>query len=118
MGDCTASGKELCEEYEVKGYTTIKYFTAETGPKGEDYNGGRSFDDLKKFTSENLEQKCLVEDPSGCTEKESEFMTKWKAKPAEEIKAQLERLSKMSGGSMKPDLKKWLTQRLNILKQL
>jgi len=116
--DCTASGKDLCEEYEVRGYPTIKYFTSETGPKGEDYNGGRSFDDLKKFTQETLEIKCLVEDPSGCTDKESEFMTKWKEKSAEDIKAQLERLSKMSGGSMKPDLKKWLTQRLNILKQL
>ena len=45
-------------------------------------------------------------------------MAKWKDKPAEEIKAQLERLTKMQGGSMKPDLKKWLSQRLNILKQL
>eukprot|EP00966_Prymnesium_polylepis_P024376 561408-Prymnesium_polylepis.1 len=32
-------------------------------------------------------------------------MTKWKGKPAEEIKAQLERLTKMQGGSMKPELK-------------
>ena len=39
--DCTASGKDLCEEYEVRGYPTIKYFTSETGPKGADYNGGR-----------------------------------------------------------------------------
>merc|ERR1712139_727052 len=80
--DCTATGKELCEEHDVKGYPTIKYFTAETGPKGEDYSGGRSFDDLKKFTSETLEQKCLLTDPSGCSEKEAEFMTKWKEKPA------------------------------------
>uniref|UniRef100_A0A6T8DDM8 Thioredoxin domain-containing protein n=1 Tax=Prymnesium polylepis TaxID=72548 RepID=A0A6T8DDM8_9EUKA len=116
--DCTASGKDLCEEFEVRGYPTIKYFTGETGPKGEDYNGGRGFDDLKKFVEESLAQKCGVDDPSGCTEKESEFMTKWKGKPAEEIKAQLERLTKMQGGSMKPELKKWLTQRLNILKQL
>jgi len=116
--DCTASGKDLCEEYEVRGYPTIKYFTSETGPKGEDYSGGRSYEDLKRFTADNLEIKCLVEDPSGCTDKESEFMGKWKGKPAEEIKAQLDRLTKMSSGSMKPDLKKWLTQRLNILKQL
>ncbi|KAL1495125.1 hypothetical protein AB1Y20_016992 [Prymnesium parvum] len=116
--DCTASGKDLCEEFEVRGYPTIKYFSSETGPKGKDYNGGRGFDELKKFTQENLEQKCLLADPSGCSEKEAEFLSKWKDKPAEEVKAQLERLSKMSGGSMKPDLKKWLTQRLNILKQL
>ena len=37
---------------------------------------------------------------------------------AEDIKAQLDRLNKMSSGSMKPDLKKWLNQRINILKQL
>jgi len=116
--DCTAGAKDLCEEYEVRGYPTIKYFNGETGPKGEDYSGGRSFDDLKKFVQDSLEQKCLLDDPSGCTEKESEFMTKWKGKPAEEIKAQLERLNKMSSGSMKPDLKKWLTQRLAILKQM
>jgi len=116
--DCTASGKELCEEHDVRGYPTIKYFTGETGPKGEDYSGGRSYDDLKKFTSETLEIKCLADNTEGCSEKEAEFMTKWKAKPAEEVKAQLERLTKMQSGSMKPDLKKWLTQRLNILKQL
>ena len=39
--DCTAGGKDLCEEFEVRGYPTIKYITSETGPKGEDYNGGR-----------------------------------------------------------------------------
>lgn len=39
--DCTAGGKSLCEEFDVKGYPTIKYFTADTGAKGGDYNGGR-----------------------------------------------------------------------------
>uniref|UniRef100_A0A7S3ATB5 Thioredoxin domain-containing protein n=1 Tax=Haptolina ericina TaxID=156174 RepID=A0A7S3ATB5_9EUKA len=116
--DCTASGKDLCEEYEVRGYPTIKYFNAETGPKGTDYSGGRSFDDLKKFVSESLEIKCLKDDTSGCSEKEVEFLNKWKDKEAADIKAQLDRLSKMSAGSMKPDLKKWLVQRQNILKQL
>lgn len=116
--DCTASGKELCEEFEVRGYPTIKYFNAETGPKGTDYSGGRSFDELKEFTSETLEVKCTLENTDGCTEKETEFMGKWKGKSADEVKAQLERLTKMSAGSMKPDLKKWLVQRMNILKQL
>lgn len=39
--DCTASGKSLCEEYDIKGYPTIKYFSSETGPSGADYSGGR-----------------------------------------------------------------------------
>jgi len=116
--DCTASGKDLCEEFEVRGYPTIKYFNGETGPKGTDYSGGRDFDSLKTFTAETLEVKCLVDNTEGCSDKESEFMGKWKGKPAEEVKAQLERLTKMATGSMKPDLKKWLVQRMNILKQL
>jgi len=115
--DCTASGKELCEEMEVRGYPTIKYYTAEH-PEGQDYNGGRDFDALKKFVVENLEQKCLLDDTSGCTEKEADFLAKWKAKPKDDVTAQLERLSKMTAGSMKPDLKQWLMQRINILKQL
>ena len=115
--DCTASGKSLCDANDVRGYPTIKYFNGEN-PKGADYSGGRTFDALKEFVSENLEQKCLVDDDSGCTDKEKDFMGKWKGKPADEIKKQLERLTGMAGSSMKPELKKWLTQRLNILKQL
>jgi len=45
-------------------------------------------------------------------------MEKWQAKAAAEVTAQKERLQGMSGGSMKPELKKWLHQRLSILKQL
>ena len=115
--DCTASGKSLCDANDVRGYPTIKYYNAEN-PDGAAYNGGRDFDSLKKFTDENLSAKCLLDDTEGCSDKEKEFMEKWKGKPADEIKKQLDRLAGMTGGSMKPDLKKWLTQRLNILKQL
>ena len=76
--DCTVE-QDLCSEYDVKGYPTIKYFTSETDAKGADYSGGRSAEDLKSFVSENLEVKCLLEDTAGCTEKETEFMGKWKA---------------------------------------
>jgi|EP00908_Phaeocystis_cordata_P003236 protein disulfide-isomerase A6 len=116
--DCTASGKELCNDNDVRGYPTIKYFNGETGPKGADYSGGRDFDSLKKFVEDNLEVKCLLDNTEGCSDKEKEFMEKWKAKDKAEITAQLERLKGMSSGSMKPDLKKWLTQRMSILKQL
>lgn len=115
--DCTVE-QDLCSEYDVKGYPTIKYFTAETDAKGDDYQGGRSPEDLKSFVSETLEVKCLLTDTAGCTEKETEFMGKWKQKPKAEVEAQLERLSKMMGGSMAPDLKKWVAQRVGILKQI
>ena len=116
--DCTASGKELCEEHEVRGYPTIKYFTADTGPKGTDYSGGRDFDSLKKHVQDNLEVKCDVESPGDCDEKEAKYIEKMQGKDAAERAKQLKRLDGMKGNSMKADLKKWLGQRLNILKQL
>jgi len=115
--DCTVE-QDLCSEYGVQGYPTIKYYTADVDEKGADYSGGRTFDDLKKFVSDTLEVKCLLDDPSGCSDKEKEFMGKWKEKPKADVEAQLERLSKMMASSMAPDLKKWVVQRVGILKQL
>lgn len=115
--DCTVE-QDLCSDYEVRGYPTIKYFNSETDPKGDSYNGGRDKDSLEKFVEDNLAAKCLVEDTAGCTEKELAFMKKMQDKGAEEIAKQLSRLEGMKGDAMKPDLKAWLIQRLNILKQL
>ena len=115
--DCTVES-DLCGKYDVKGYPTIKYFTSESPATGSDYQGGRDFDGLKKFVSDELEVKCLLADTSGCSDKETEFLGKWKEKPKADAKAQLERLTKMMGSSMAPDLKKWVSQRVNILKQL
>merc|ERR1719446_716034 len=53
--DCTADeNKDLCSKYGVRGYPTIKYFTGSTDPMGDKYEGGRTFDDLKKFADEKL----------------------------------------------------------------
>jgi hypothetical protein len=53
--DCTTAGQPLCEKHGVRGYPTIKY-----GDPNElkDYNGGRSYDDFKKFATENLGPQC------------------------------------------------------------
>jgi len=53
--DCTADGKDLCEKHEVSGYPTIKY-----GDPGDmkDYQGGRTYEALKKFAEENLGPTC------------------------------------------------------------
>merc|ERR1711920_659244 len=45
--DCTAGGKSKCDEVGVRGYPTIKYGSPDDL---QDYKGGRSFADLKKFT--------------------------------------------------------------------
>ena len=115
--DCTADGESLCEEYEIRGYPTIKYFK-DGDSRGEDYQGGRDFDSLKQFVEDELEVKCSVEDPSECSDKEKAYIEKMKAKSAEERSAQLARLDGMSGGKMKAELRRWLGQRIRILKQL
>jgi len=53
--DCTTEGKPLCNAHGVKGYPTIKY----GDPNAlEDYKGGRTLSDLKKFASESLGPSC------------------------------------------------------------
>jgi len=46
--DCTAGGKELCNDVGVRGYPSIKHGDPNNM---EDYKGGRSFADLKKFAA-------------------------------------------------------------------
>merc|ERR1712224_66124 len=53
--DCTADGKDLCEKHGVQGFPTIKYGDPDDL---KDYEGGRDFDSLKKFASENLGPQC------------------------------------------------------------
>ncbi len=95
--------------------STIKYWKDSVK---EDYNGGREFDDLDTFVKDNLLVPCLVEDPKDCTEKEVSFINQMKAAGAEAVKKQLERLEGMASSKAAPALKRWLSQRLNILKQL
>lgn len=81
-------------------------------------------DALETFADEELNKKCLVgseEDMSkdeNCSDKEKDYASKMRAKTAEERKAQIDRLGKMKGGSMKPELKSWIFQRLHILNGL
>ena len=62
----------------------------------------------------------LTERPSasGCTDKETAYIEKMKAKGADAIAAQLKRLDGMKGSKMAKEQKAWLMQRLNILNQL
>mmetsp|Transcript_46906 Transcript_46906/g.111686 ORF Transcript_46906/g.111686 Transcript_46906/m.111686 type:complete len:131 (+) Transcript_46906:282-674(+) len=53
--DCTAEGKDLCEKYEIRGFPTIKYGEVS---EMKDYQGGRTYAELKKFAEENLGPTC------------------------------------------------------------
>merc|ERR1712228_366859 len=115
--DCTADGEALCQQYGVGGYPTIKYFV-DGDMDGTDYQGGRDFDSLKSHVADKLEVKCDISNPTDCTDKEKAYIEKMKAKSADDLKAQITRLNGMKEGSMKPELKQWLMQRLRILKAL
>jgi len=52
--DCTVH-QDLCGKHGVQGYPTIKYGDPNNM---EDYQGGRSYDDLEKFATENLGPSC------------------------------------------------------------
>jgi len=118
--DCTTDeGKEVCNNNEVKGYPTIKYFTAETGESGESYQGGRSLKALQDFVKDKLESKCNAADGEGCDEKETAYIEKMKAKDADAIAKELTRLEDLSStAKMAPDKKVWMVKRIAILKQL
>lgn len=50
--DCTADdNNELCHQYGVSGYPTIKYFI-DGNTLGEDYEGPRSLDALEQFAND------------------------------------------------------------------
>jgi len=79
--DCTAGGKELCEQVGVRGYPTIKF----GDPNNlEDYKGGRDFDSLKKFAEENLGPQCGPANLDLCDAEKKEAIEKYtKMSPAD-----------------------------------
>jgi hypothetical protein len=86
--DCTSDdSKDLCSKYGVKGYPTIKYFTSSTDPLGDKYEGGRTYDDLKKFADENLGPSCSPAELDLCNDEQKAEIEKFQAIPIEELKA-------------------------------
>jgi len=88
--DCTAAGKPLCEKYGVKGYPTIKYFNP-PDEEGEDYKGGRSLADLKKFAKNELGPGCSVDTIENCTPEQKTELEKYTAMSEEERATKLEK---------------------------
>jgi len=64
--DCTAEGKPLCDNNGVRGFPTIKH----GDPNNlEDYQGGRDYDDLKKF-ADGLKPICSPSKRDLCDEEQ------------------------------------------------
>jgi hypothetical protein len=107
--DCTTGGKPLCEKYGVRGYPTIKYFNP-PDEEGEDYKGGRSLADLKKFAANELGPGCSVDTMDNCSDSQKTELQKYIDMPAEERATMLEEL--------KTSLKSAETKHEELLKTL
>jgi hypothetical protein len=101
-------------------YPTLKVFDENTGLTGKNYDGSRDLAELRKYVDANLAKACSVHTPAdgGCNPKQLEYVNKMKAASKQEVADQLKRLHNMEAGHMAPELKKWLVQRIAILKQL
>merc|ERR1719195_1849582 len=89
--DCTAAGEALCQKNEVQGYPTIKY-----GDPGDlkDYDGGRSFEDLKKFAEENLGPTCGPTNLDLCPAAKKTKIEDYMKMSAEKLEAKMDKIVK------------------------
>lgn len=109
------------------GWPTIRYFNEATGYEGAAYTKKTSKsmcdelgDDayMRAYVEEQGNTSlCSAETGKGCSEKERKYLDKMKPQPESALN-QLTRLEGMKNTRMSPANKKWLGQRLAILKQL
>lgn len=86
--DCTAAGKPLCDSNGVKGFPTIKW----GDPSAlEDYKGGRDFDALDKFASENLKPVCSPANIDLCDEEQTATIKKFMDMSGDDLDAEIEK---------------------------
>jgi len=80
--DCTADGKSLCDEIGVQGFPTIKH-----GDPADlqDYQGGRTFDDLQTFAKSNLGPQCGPKYLDLCDDAKKAEIEKFSAMSASEL---------------------------------
>jgi protein disulfide-isomerase-like protein len=106
--------EELCEKEGVGGYPTIKYYV---DGKEHEFNGGRSFDALNTFVDEKLAAKCtFANDDNECSDRAVKYIAKWSKKTWDERSKETKRLENLLFEEMKSDLKKWVRERVGILK--
>lgn len=82
--DCTADGKELCNEVGVRGYPTIKFGDPNNM---EDYKGGRTLKDMQKHAEENLGPSCGPDNLDLCDDEKKAEITKFAAMSVADLDA-------------------------------
>jgi len=82
--DCTAAGKPLCDSNGVRGFPTIKWGDPNALEK---YEGGRDFDSLQTFASENLKPVCSPANIELCEDDKKAEIEKFQAMSSDDLKA-------------------------------
>ena len=118
--DCTKY-QPVCTRFKVTGYPSLHYFM-DGGSTGHTYKGPREKKGLTQFIETTLRVGCEVssigKEDSKCNVKETDYYEKMKGKTSSEIEDEVKRLEGMKDGSMSKSAKKWIQQRLFILKQI
>ena len=89
--DCTKE-ESLCQKYGVQGYPTLKYFSGATAATGDAYQGGRDFEALQTFASENLGPSCGAENIDLCNEEQTKTIKEKQALTPEALAAEIAEL--------------------------
>eukprot|EP00747_Dinoflagellata_sp_TGD_P144841 gnl/TRDRNA2_/TRDRNA2_176538_c0_seq19.p1 gnl/TRDRNA2_/TRDRNA2_176538_c0~~gnl/TRDRNA2_/TRDRNA2_176538_c0_seq19.p1 ORF type:complete len:168 (+),score=62.24 gnl/TRDRNA2_/TRDRNA2_176538_c0_seq19:202-705(+) len=85
--DCTAEGKQTCENQSVQGFPSIKW----GDPSAlEDYDGGRDFKDLSKFAEENLKPMCSPTNIDLCDDEKKKKIQELQAMDPDKLAKQIE----------------------------
>jgi len=88
--DCTAEGEELCEMVGGQGYPTLKY----GDPNNlEDYEGGREYEELLEFASNNLGPTCGPDNMDLCDSAQTEKIETIMALGLEKIVGRIENIN-------------------------
>ena len=88
--DCTGAGEPLCERFGVEGYPTLKSFSP-PDTEGEDYEGGRDYDELKAH-AESLGPGCSAVTKDNCSAEQLAELEALMKTPAAELEAELQSL--------------------------
>jgi len=103
--DCTVH-QDLCGKYGVQGYPTIKYGDVNNL---EDYQGGRTFDDMSAFAKENLGPYCGPSNLDLCDAEQKTKIEEALAMSADDLKAKIaegEKASEDAESNFKAEVEK------------
>lgn len=85
--DCTTKlGKLLCEQFNIQSFPTLMYGHPHFL---EEYNGGRSFEELSEFAQENLVPICSPSDLDKCDDETRKQLEEYMALSAEDLRARI-----------------------------